>query len=139
MKKEVVNSIGVFEEIVRQEHTAVLDGCTIHPVYSTFWLAYHTEAASRRAIEPYFDEGENAVGAAISLRHIAMAGIGENIKIQAKVKKISGAKIICKITVTASERVIALGTQTQIVMPQSRIDVLIREANFSALSIEAPK
>lgn len=130
MKKEVINGIGIFKVIVKQEHTAILDGRAIHPVYSTFWLAYHSEVAARRAIEPYFDISENAVGGAISLRHIAMAGIGENITIQAKVIEVSNAKIICEITATTPEHIIATGTQTQIVMQQNRIDALIGEAIF---------
>lgn len=128
MQQKVQSSVGIVEIIVSTEHTAVLDGREIHPVYSTFWLAYHAELAARRAIEPYFDEGENAVGGQIDVRHIAMAAVGDTVTIRAEVTEVSGAKIVCSITACTPTRTIATGRQVQIVMPQERIDALVREA-----------
>ncbi len=128
MKREVASGVGIVECIVAEQHTAVLDGRTMHPVYSTFWLAYHAELAARRAIEPYFEAGENAVGGQIDVRHTAMAAVGALVTVRAEVIEVSGAKIVCSITAFTPERTIATGRQVQIVMPQERIDALVREA-----------
>ncbi len=131
MKNEIINGLGIVEIVVRQEYAAVLDRKEIHPVYSTFWLAYHAELAARRAIEPYFDEGENAVGTEISIRHCAMAAIGEHITIKAKVIEAVNSKIVCEIlALTGSDRIIAIGKQTQVVMLQNCIDELIHQAQL---------
>jgi fluoroacetyl-CoA thioesterase len=128
MKPEVKSGVGIVEVIVGEEHTAVLDGRQIHPVFSTFWLAYFAEVAARRAIEPYFESGENAIGGELSLRHTAMAAVGERVTVRAEVARVSGRKIICEITATASDVIIAAGSQTQIVLQQPAINALIREA-----------
>jgi predicted thioesterase len=74
--------------------TAILDNKQIHPVYSTFWLVYHAELASRKAIEPYFETDDQAIGAGISVQHISMASIGETVEITAIVKEYNGSKIL---------------------------------------------
>lgn len=128
MKQEVISGVGIVEIIVTTEHTAILDGRKMHPVYSTFWLAYHAELAARRAIEPYFDEGENAVGGQIDVRHIAMAAVGDAVTIRAEVTEVKDAKIVCSITACTPTRTIATGRQVQIVMPQENINALVRDA-----------
>ena len=128
MKPEVAQSIGVFECVVTDEMTARLDGRLIHPVYSTFWLAYHAEVAARRAIEPFFDENENAVGGDIALRHEAMCAVGETIRVEAKVIEVTSRKVVCSIEAFASTGRIASGLQTQVLLNQELIDKLVREA-----------
>lgn len=107
---------------------ATLDGRSIHPLYSTFWLAYHAEVAARKAIEPYFDDGENAIGGAITLEHFAMCPIGAQVHITATVAERKGNRIICSITARTPHREIARGTQTQIVLPATVISEKIRQA-----------
>lgn len=128
MKEAVATSLGVVELRVTPEMTATLDDKAIHPVYSTFWLAYHAEVAARRAIEAYFEEGENAVGGALELRHEAMCAVGDTVRIEAQVTEVRGRKIVCSIQAFSSSRRIARGSQTQIVMPQSKIQELVEEA-----------
>lgn len=128
MKSDVRTSSAEVDIEVTPSMTAVLDGREIHPVYSTFWLTHHAEVAARRAIEPYFDEGENAVGGEVCLRHEAMAAVGDHVRIRAVVSEVSGRRIVCAIEAYARQRRIASGRQVQIVLPQSEIDRLIDEA-----------
>ena len=108
--------------------TATLDGREIHKVYSTFWLAYHAEVAARRAIEPYFDAGENAVGGEVCIRHEAMAAVGDRVRVRAVVAEVKERKIICSIEAFSQRRKIASGHQVQIVLAQSDIDRLVNDA-----------
>ncbi len=128
MRDEVRQSVGVFDCVVTSRMCATLDGAAIHPVYSTFWLCYHAEVASRRAIEAFFDPGENAVGGSLSIDHKAMCAVGDTVRIQATVCDVSARKIVCRIEAYSSKGLIATGEQTQILLPQSRIDALVEEA-----------
>jgi predicted thioesterase len=104
--------------------TAILDNKQIHPVYSTFWLVYHAELASRKAIEPYFETDDQAIGAGISVQHISMASIGETVEITAIVKEYNGSKILSEFIATIPKHniIIAKGEQTQILMKQADIN-----------------
>lgn len=117
---------------VTPEMTAQLSGTEIHPVYSTFWLAYHAECAARKAIEPYFEAGENAVGSALELRHEAMTPVGAAISVTARVTEVTGNRIVCSIEARkefGGKRIrVASGSQTQTVLPQTVLDALIRRA-----------
>lgn len=107
---------------------ASLDGRLIHPLYSTFWLAYHAEVAARKAIEPYFDNGENALGAGIELEHRSMCPLGVRIDITATVIAWEGNRIVCSIVARIGMTEIARGTQTQVLLPSEHIQAMIERA-----------
>lgn len=118
MRNDVATSTGTVDIIVTPEMTATLDGREIHRVYSTFWLAYHAEVAARRAIEPFFEGDDNAVGSGLQITHLAMAGIGAHVRITARVVAIDGRRIRCDVEacVVPSMTCIARGTQDQVVL-----------------------
>ena len=119
MHQDVAHGIGIVDIVVSPEMTATLDGTEIHCVYSTFWLAYHAEVAARRAIEPYFDTEDNAVGSGLAIEHMAMAGVGAHVRITATVSEIDRRRIRCTFEahVLPSATLVARGTQDQIVLP----------------------
>lgn len=148
MHPNVINGYAELSVIVTSAMTAQLAGKEIHPVYSTFWLTYHAECAARNAIEPYFDNGENALGGELSLRHEAMAAIGSRVRVCARVsavtQKSSALLVTCTIEAFAEHvstekvrptgapqilaRRIASGSHVQIVLPQGVIDERVRQA-----------
>jgi len=128
MNPAVHTSSAEIEFEVTPAMTASLDGREIHKVYSTFWLAYHAEVAARRAIEPYFEEGENAVGGEVCVRHEAMAAVGDHIRVRAVVTEVKERKIVCSIEAFSHRRRIATGRQVQIVLAQQDIDRLVDDA-----------
>ncbi len=128
MHQDVAQGIGIVDIVVSTDMTATLDGTEIHRVYSTFWLAYHAEVAARRAIEPYFEPGDNAVGSGLAIEHMTMAGIGAHVRITATVSEIDRRRIRCTFEahVLPSATLIARGTQDQVVLPTQ---VLAERAN----------
>jgi fluoroacetyl-CoA thioesterase len=130
MKSGIESAVGYVPVEVTSEMSATLDGRELHPVYSTFWAGYHCEVAARRAIEPYFEEGEDAVGSGLSLRHMAMAGIGARLNVTARVTGIHGNRITCVVEIRTNESNILLveGTQEQVVLSISRLQMLIEQA-----------
>ncbi|MCX6139616.1 MAG: hypothetical protein NTX15_02105 [Candidatus Kapabacteria bacterium] len=123
MKSDIENGLGIVDIVVLPEMTATLDDRLIHPVYSTFWLVYHAEVAARRAIEPYFDSDENAVGTSISVEHYAMAGVGAEVRITARVHTVRGRHILCMIEARATKTntLLAEGTQGQVIMSSAKL------------------
>jgi len=121
---------GVVDIVVGPEMTATLDERPIHPVYSTFWLAYHAEVAARRAIEPFFEPGENAVGVSVHIDHEAMAAVGSSVRITATVNEVKGRYIGCTIeaVVLPSGTRIATGTQGQVVLADAVLKEKVRQA-----------
>lgn len=128
MKPEVATARYEFDTPVTGEMAATLNGRLLHPVYSTFWMAYHAEVAARLAIEPYFEEGENAVGGIVEVKHEAMAAIGDTVRICATVTEVKGRKIVCEIEVFSKSRRIGTGKQVQITMANEEIEKLVAEA-----------
>jgi len=124
MRPNILNAQFTLSICITEEMTAILDNKQIHPVYSTFWLVYHAELASRKAIEPYFETDDQAIGAGISVQHISMASIGETVEITAIIKEYNGSKILSEFIAVIPKHniIIAKGEQTQILMKQADID-----------------
>lgn len=124
MRPNILNAQFTLSICITEEMTAILDNKQIHPVYSTFWLVYHAELASRKAIEPYFETDDQAIGAGISIQHISMASIGEKVEITAIIKEYNGSKILSEFIAVIPKHniIIAKGEQTQILMKQADID-----------------
>lgn len=132
MKQDVQDGIGIVDITVTDDMVAHLDGHVLHRVYGTFWACYHAEVAARRAIEPYFDEGEDAVGSALSITHHGMAGIGARLRAEARVISVHGRRILCRVELRDADRLIAEGTQEQVVLPADVIKRKVAEANHHA-------
>lgn len=130
MKPGVETSVGVYEFTVTDQMTARLDDLVLHPVYATFWCGYHAEVASRLAIEPYFDDAENAVGTALCLKHLAMAAVGAEIRVEARVTSVEGRRIRCDVTVVAvkTQTLLAEGYQDQVVLPSEVLRAKVASA-----------
>lgn len=137
MRPDVVGAVAEVLFRIEPEMAAVLDGRMIHPLCSTFWLAYSAEVAARRAIEPFLEPEENAIGAELWLRHEAMAPIGAELRVQARVSQQEGNRLWCTIDVFAGAQRIATGRQLQVVLPHA----LIRqraEAAYAAHRLQPP-
>jgi len=109
---------GTVEVCVTPQMTAVLEGREIHPVCSTFWLAYYAEVAARRAIEPHLGADDDAVGSIVEIRHQRMAAVGCNLLVTATVANFRASRVHCIVTVTAikTNTLIAEGIQEQVVI-----------------------
>jgi fluoroacetyl-CoA thioesterase len=114
---------------VTKQMLATFEGESVHPFYSTFWLAYHAELAARRLVEPYLFKTQNGIGAELQVRHLAPSFEGETVTITATLAKISGNKIHCTITAQNQRGVIATGTQVQAILPKSKLTKLYKQTS----------
>ncbi len=137
MRAEVLGHAAEVRVRVTPEMVAALDGVVVHPVCSTFWIAYYAEVAARRAIEPFFEEGENAIGAAVHLEHVAMAPVGSELLVRAVVERMEGNRVWCRWEAFAAGQRIAQGEQLQVILPHERIQALLRQA-YERADLEPP-
>lgn len=131
MRPEVATARASVQFVVTPDKTAILDNKEIHAVCSTFWLVYYAEVAARRAIEPFFQDDENAVGVMVSIKHLAMAAVGATIIVEAVVSEVRGNRIRCTISALATNKntLLAEGIQDQLVM---RTEVLASKVAAAA-------
>jgi fluoroacetyl-CoA thioesterase len=137
MRAQVLGHTAEVRVRVTPEMVAALDGVVVHPVCSTFWIAYYAEVVARRAIEPFFEEGENAIGAALHLEHIAMAPVGSELLVRAVVERMEGNRVWCRWEAFAAGQRIAQGEQLQVILPHERIQALLRQA-YERADLEPP-
>ena len=56
----------------------------VHPVYATYWLAKHMEEAGRKLILPFLEPGDEGIGSAVAVRHLAPAFPGMRVDVVAE-------------------------------------------------------
>lgn len=100
------------EMIARFEELGV-----VHPVYATWFMVKHMELASRKAILPFLEPGEDAVGHAVSVIHLAPARVGTTVTARARLERVDGRQIVCAVEAHAGGIKIGEGTTVQVVLP----------------------
>jgi predicted thioesterase len=130
MKKDIAGKEFSLTFTVLPEMSASLAGQQIHPVCSTVTMVYFAEVASRKLIEPFFESDDQAIGGGISLQHKAMAAIGEEVEITARITSFEKNIIICDIhaCIKGTDIILCNGTQTQILLKKDSINTLIDQA-----------
>lgn len=126
MKPGIEHGVGVVTLVVTEAMTAHLEEHVRHRVYGTYWACYHAELAARRAIEPFFDQGDNAVGSALSITHHAMAPVGATLTVTATVTSVNGRRVACSIGIEHEGTTVATGTQEQTLLPTNVIEQRIK-------------
>jgi len=111
----------VIETTVTEEMFAQFEGVVVHPAYSTVSMVYHMEWAARKLILPYLEEQEEGVGGSVSLKHVGMATLGSNIRIEAVVSELTPGRVLAKVEVRHGNRVIGLGEVKQIILNKQLI------------------
>jgi len=112
-------SVVIFK--VQEKMAAAFEGKVVHNVLSTFHLVYYAELAARRLIESYLDDGEEAAGFEIHLKHIAPTKIGDDVTLTATLIKKNGRKLVCKLEAENSGKQICSGTQTQVLIQKGSL------------------
>jgi predicted thioesterase len=106
-----------FEVEVTEEMLVELGGRRIHALYATVAMIKHMEEASRRLIEPYFREDEDATGYAVSIVHERPAHPGERLTVTAKVTRVNERDVETVAIVDGPAGRIGIGTITQRYIP----------------------
>lgn len=126
------------EVVVTDEMTVRFDQLgPVHPVYATYWMAKHMEEAGRLVLLPYLETGEDGVGGAVSVEHLAPALPGERLTVLAHHEHTSGRRIECRcVAHTMSGRLIGTGTTVQHVVSRADFDERLRRLRAEPTATE---
>jgi fluoroacetyl-CoA thioesterase len=101
----------------------------IHPVYATYWLARHLEEAGRKVILPFLEPGEEGIGSAVSVRHLAPALPGARLEVVVEHVETRGNRVLVHGSATAEDgELIGEGQTEQTILPKHVIERRIAAA-----------
>ncbi len=107
---------------------AQFEGNVVHPAYSTVSMVYHMEWAARQIILPYIEEGEEGIGAAVTVKHLSPTPAGEELAVTATLTELVANKIVCALQVIHGDHVVGKGEVTQFILPRKDLDEKIEQA-----------
>jgi fluoroacetyl-CoA thioesterase len=130
MKQGLLSATYSRSIVVEPKQCAFLDGELLHPVLSTYAIAYLAEVCARKALEPYFEQHEDAVGSMVQVHHHAMAVIGTTVQLTATVTLIHNNRVTCSVSAVAVKSGVRVATclQEQVVLSRDRIQKLLEQA-----------
>ena len=128
MRSIPIGAKGSFEAVVRREDLAnTFKDASLPPVLSTPVMIKFMENAALRAIQPYLDGNETAVGTEVSVRHLAATPIGRKVRAEAEVTAVDGTRISFSVRATDFEHEIGEGMHERRVVDRARLTRHIAE------------
>lgn len=106
---------------VKPEDVAQFESGVVHPVCSTFTLAREMEWSGRLFVLEMKEAEEEGIGTSVTVEHRSPALVGDELSIVAEVFSVVKNELICQIEVKCGERVVAVGTTGQKILPKSKI------------------
>lgn len=100
-----------------------------HQVYATYWMAKHLELVGRKLLVPHLEAGEEAIGYAVSVRHLRPAVPGTHLRVTGVLDRVEGNRIFssCSVDDEWCDR-IGEGETIQVVLPEA--DIVARFARL---------
>jgi predicted thioesterase len=98
----------------------------VHPVYATYTMAKHFEEAGRKLLLRHLDDGEEGLGSAVSVEHLAPSWVGDRLAIEARCIAVDDNRLTCECrAVDGSGREVGRGSTVQVVLPRARLDAIL--------------
>jgi predicted thioesterase len=109
----------VLDVVVTEAHTVDFDELgRVHPVYATYTMAKHFEEAGRTLLLPHLEDGEGAIGTAVSVEHLAPSWVGDILRVTATCVGVRDGRLTAECRATDSYgRDVGRGTTVQAVLP----------------------
>ncbi len=131
MRPIAVGETAVLDVVVTEAMTVHFDELgPVHPVYATYSMAKHFEEAGRTLLLPHLEPGEEGIGTAVSVEHLAPAWVGDRIRVTARCTGVRGGRLTCELTaVDADGRLLGRGTTGQAVLPADVVAARLRRGS----------
>jgi len=110
---------------VKEEMFAEFGGAIVHPAYSTAWMVYHMEWASRKIILPYLEEEEEGMGASVSVKHLAPGRLDDELIITATLISHTERSVVTEVKVHGPDGLIGMGEVKQAILPKLKIQSML--------------
>ena len=106
--------------IVEEEHTAFHIGSGSLRVLSTPMMIAFIENTALNLLDEYLEPGFSSVGMRVDVQHLAPSKMGNQIRVQAEVTKVSGDKITLKVAAWDGETQVGAGTHQRYIIQVER-------------------
>ena len=95
----------------------------VHPVYATYTMAKHFEEAGRTLLLRHLGDGEDGIGRAVAVEHLAPSWVGDRLTVEARCTEVRGNRIHCACTARDDHgREVGTGSTVQVVLPRDVLD-----------------
>lgn len=117
-----------YKIVVSENDIAKFESGVVHHVYSTFALCRDAEWSGRLFVLEMKEEGEEGIGTSISINHKSPAFVGDEVMFTAKFEEVKEhGEIINTFEVKVGDRLVAIGTQGQRIIPKEKIDTIFEK------------
>ena len=116
--------LGITREVVvevTEDMCPAFDGVIVHRCYSTWSVVHHMELAARKVLVDYLEPNEEGIGVHISVDHIAPCRVGKTVTVRAELTQFDKNRVTCRVAAYDGDRLLANGTQIQVVMDKRRL------------------
>ncbi|MEA2718586.1 MAG: hypothetical protein QOJ39_450 [Candidatus Eremiobacteraeota bacterium] len=132
MRAIPIGAKGFFDAVVQREDLAnTFKDATLPPVLSTPVMIKFMENAALRAIRPYLDSKETAIGTAINVRHLAATPLGRRVHAEAEVIEVDGHRVAFNVRASDDQHEIGAGTHERRVIDAARMAQAMEAAEKS--------
>lgn len=104
------------------------DGIVVHKVCSTWSMAHHMEIAARKVLAPHLEDGEEGIGAHLSIDHVSPAPVGSTMRVVAEAVEVDDDGLVCEVTAWLGDTLLGRGRQVQRVLPLTTLSRIIDRA-----------
>ena len=100
----------------------------VHPVYATYWLGKHMEEAGRKIILPFLEAGEEGIGSAVAVRHLAPALPGMRVAVVAEHESTEGNRVLARCRAWSElGDLLGEGETEQVILPRAHLEERLAE------------
>ena len=117
---------------------AAFEGRVVHAVYGTAALVAHLELAGRKIILPYLEEGEEGVGYAIAVTHLAPTLPGMTVTARARFRELRDRQVVCDVAAYNAWGKIGEGSFTQVIVRRDALAARLGELRAKLARGAAP-
>ena len=123
MRPIPIGESATLDVVVTPELTVHFDELgSVHPVYATYNMAKHFEEAGRKLLLRHLEAGEDGLGSAVSVEHLAPSWVGDRLTVEARCTEVTGNRITCACRATDGDgREVGRGSTQQVVLPAAEL------------------
>lgn len=112
---------------VQPEHLATFMGPDVPGVLASPMMLLFMEHASREAVRPYMEPGEDTVGVGFNFEHLAATPVGMKVTTRAEVTGVEGRRITLNVEAYDEVEMIGRGTHVRALVRAERFADKIRK------------
>jgi fluoroacetyl-CoA thioesterase len=117
-----------YSAVVNENDVARFQGEIVHPVLATFSLARDIEWTTRQFVLEMRDDDEEGIGTFVNIEHKSPAFVGETVNYTGCIQRISGNELVCSVDARVGDRLIAVATTGQKILPKSKLRSIFRQS-----------